>query len=83
VPEPHIDTSRPGELVGMDCFFVGPLHGSSGPVRGSGQPEGPRSEHTVVVTDTRHCRVERIWRSFRVGAPASLVAALDEQHGRR
>jgi transposase InsO family protein len=32
VPEPHIDTSRPGELVGMDCFFVGRLHGSSGPV---------------------------------------------------
>jgi transposase InsO family protein len=32
VPEPHIDTRRPGELVGMDCFFVGRLHGSSGPV---------------------------------------------------
>ena len=31
-PEPHIDVARPGELVGMDCFFVGRLHGSSGPV---------------------------------------------------
>lgn len=31
-PEPHIDVERPGELVGMDCFFVGRLHGSSGPV---------------------------------------------------
>ena len=31
-PEPHIDTERPGELVGMDCFFVGRLHGSAGPV---------------------------------------------------
>jgi transposase InsO family protein len=31
-PEPHIDTARPGELVGIDCFFVGRLHGSSGPV---------------------------------------------------
>lgn len=31
-PEPHIDVSRPGELVGLDCFFVGRLHGSSGPV---------------------------------------------------
>jgi transposase InsO family protein len=31
-PEPHIDTSRPGELVGIDCFFVGRLHGSKGPV---------------------------------------------------
>jgi len=31
-PEPHIDSRRPGELVGIDCFFVGRLHGSKGPV---------------------------------------------------
>lgn len=31
-PEPHVDSSRPGELVGMDCFFVGRLHGTSGAV---------------------------------------------------
>jgi transposase InsO family protein len=31
-PEPHIDTDRPGELVGIDCFFVGRLHGAKGPV---------------------------------------------------
>jgi transposase InsO family protein len=31
-PEPHIDVDRPGELVGFDCFFVGRLHGSAGPV---------------------------------------------------
>ena len=31
-PEPHIDTTRPGELVGIDCFFVGRLHGTRGPV---------------------------------------------------
>ena len=31
-PEPHIDTTRPGELVGIDCFYVGRLHGTSGPV---------------------------------------------------
>jgi transposase InsO family protein len=31
-PEPHVETERPGELVGMDCFFVGRLHGTSGPV---------------------------------------------------
>jgi transposase InsO family protein len=31
-PELHIDTSRPGELVGIDCFFVGRLHGTDGPV---------------------------------------------------
>jgi len=31
-PEPHIETSRPGELIGIDCFFVGRLHGAKGPV---------------------------------------------------
>ena len=31
-PEPHIETSRPGELVGMDCFYVGRLHGTKGTV---------------------------------------------------
>src|SRR6187200_660050 len=30
--EPHIDTNRPGELVGIDCFFVGRLRGSKGPI---------------------------------------------------
>jgi transposase InsO family protein len=32
IPEPHIDSRRPGELVGLDCFFVGRLHGARGPV---------------------------------------------------
>jgi transposase len=31
-PEPHIQTTRPGELVGIDCFFVGRLHGAKGPI---------------------------------------------------
>jgi transposase InsO family protein len=31
-PEPHIETQRPGELVGIDCFFIGRLHGAKGPV---------------------------------------------------
>lgn len=31
-PEPHVDSSRPGQLVGIDCFFVGRLHGAKGPV---------------------------------------------------
>src|SRR4051812_141195 len=30
--EAHIQTSRPGELVGIDCFYVGRLHGTRGPV---------------------------------------------------
>ena len=31
-PEPHVESERPGELVGIDCFFVGRLHGAKGPV---------------------------------------------------
>src|SRR3954449_1392180 len=31
-PEAHVDSEYPGELVGIDCFFVGRLHGSKGPV---------------------------------------------------
>jgi transposase InsO family protein len=31
-PEPHVESTRPGELVGIDCFFVGRLHGAKGPV---------------------------------------------------
>ena len=31
-PERHIDVERPGELVGMDCFFVGRLRGTKGAV---------------------------------------------------
>ncbi len=32
LPEPHILVDRPGELVGMDCFFVGRLRGTKHPV---------------------------------------------------
>jgi transposase InsO family protein len=31
-PEPHVEVDHPGELVGIDCFFVGRLHGTKGPV---------------------------------------------------
>jgi transposase InsO family protein len=31
-PEPHVETGRPGELVGLDCFYVGRLHGTAGTV---------------------------------------------------
>src|SRR6184192_2641043 len=32
VPERHVEAVRPGELVGMDCFFVGRLAGTKGSV---------------------------------------------------
>jgi transposase len=31
-PEQHLDVSRPGELVGIDCFFVGRLTGTKGSI---------------------------------------------------
>ena len=31
-PERHVEAERPGELVGVDCFFVGRLHGTKGSV---------------------------------------------------
>src|SRR3954447_9065081 len=31
-PERHIDVERPGELVGIDCFYVGRLRGTSGAI---------------------------------------------------
>ncbi len=31
-PDPHITVERPGELVGIDCFFVGKLRGTKHPV---------------------------------------------------
>ena len=31
-PEQHIDVDRPGELVGIDCFYVGRLRGTDGAI---------------------------------------------------
>jgi transposase len=31
-PEQHIDVDHPGELVGIDCFFVGRLQGTKGSI---------------------------------------------------
>jgi transposase InsO family protein len=31
-PELRVETTRPGELVGIDCFYVGRLHGTAGTV---------------------------------------------------
>jgi transposase InsO family protein len=31
-PEPHIEVDRPGQLVGIDCFYVGRLAGTKGPI---------------------------------------------------
>jgi transposase InsO family protein len=31
-PQRHVEAERPGQLVGLDCFFVGRLHGIKGSV---------------------------------------------------
>ena len=31
-PEPHINVKRPGELVGIDCFYLGRLRGTEGAI---------------------------------------------------
>jgi hypothetical protein len=31
-PEPHIEVERPGELVGVDWFYVGRLRGTNGAI---------------------------------------------------
>ena len=31
-PEAHIDVDRPGELVGIDCFYIGRLRGTQGAI---------------------------------------------------
>ena len=31
-PERHVEASRPGELVGLDCFYIGRLSGTKGTV---------------------------------------------------
>ena len=52
-PEPHIESSRPGELVGIDCFFVGRLHGAKGPV------------WQITAIDTYRVSPGPIWSSAR------------------
>jgi transposase InsO family protein len=31
-PEPHIEVDHPGELVGVDCFYLGRLRGTAGAI---------------------------------------------------
>jgi Homeodomain-like domain len=31
-PEPHIEVERPGQLVGVDCFYLGRLRGTAGAI---------------------------------------------------
>lgn len=63
-PERHVEASRPGELVGLDCFYVGRLSGTKGAVwqytaidvassfawaELHASPRNPRAEHCSTL----------------------------------
>lgn len=70
-PERHVEAERPGELVGVDCFFVGRLHGTRGTVwqltaidvcssfAWADLVVCPRGAPTPVQTSRLVCRVAR------------------------
>jgi hypothetical protein len=47
-PERHLDVSRPGEMVQMDCFFIGRLSGAKGAVW----------QYTAIDVASAHCWAE-------------------------
>src|SRR2546430_16551378 len=47
-PERHLDVSRPGEMVQMDCFFIGRLSGAKGAVW----------QYTAIDVACAHCWAE-------------------------
>jgi transposase InsO family protein len=66
--EAHIDTTRPGELVGIDCFFVGRLRGSAGPVW----------QITAIDTYSSYA-----WADLVITAPSGPTIAHTSQLARR
>jgi transposase len=69
--ERHVEAQRPGELVGVDCFFLGRLHGSKGAVwqvsaidvassyAWAELVRCPRGKPSAVQTSRLVCRVAR------------------------
>ena len=47
-PERHLDVSRPGEMIQMDCFFIGRLSGAKGAVW----------QYTAIDVGSAHCWAE-------------------------
>ena len=70
-PDPRIETNRPGELVGLDCFFVGRLSDTRGAVwqisaidtyssfASTGRVRAPTTGPTVAHTTALARRVAR------------------------
>jgi transposase InsO family protein len=74
-PERHVEAERPGELVGVDCFFVGRLHGTKGTLwqltaidvassfAWAELVRCPRGQPSPVQTSRLVCRVARELRA--------------------
>jgi len=74
----HIETSQPGELVGVDCFYIGRLSGTKGAVwqytaidlnssfawaELHTSPKNPRAEHCRTLVERVACDLARAgWR---------------------
>jgi hypothetical protein len=65
-PERHLDVSRPGEMVQMDCFFIGRLSGAKGAVW----------QYTAIDVASAYCWAELHLRraTHRPGGPPSSPA---------
>jgi transposase InsO family protein len=77
-PERHLEAQRPGELVGLDCFYIGRLSGTKGAVWqytaidvASGyawaqlhaSPRNPRAEHCSALVRRVASELARVgWR---------------------
>ena len=89
-PEPHIETNRPGELVGLDCFFVGRLHGAKarsgrsprstptpatpGP-SSSPPPSGPTVEHTTALARRVAAELQAAAGSSNASSPTTAPSS--------
>lgn len=73
-PERHVEASRPGELVGLDCFYLGRLSGTRGAVwqytavdvassyawaELHASPRNPRVEHCSALVRRVACELAR------------------------
>lgn len=78
-PAPHVDSERPGELVGIDCFFVGRLHGTKDR---SGRSRVWRPIGATTARRRRLCRGSAAHQP-RHPAVMHLTASTTTAHDRR
>jgi len=70
-PQRHIEASRPGELVGLDCFYVGRLSGTKGTVWQYTAIDVASGFAWAELHTTRATRQPSTARRSSTGSPAS------------